>query len=92
MKSYSNTYSWYYWQLRFPESCKKYLDVTPDNVGTIDYAFSNRNEAENYLFTCYATLQQLRYPYKTMVVCTSSGEIIFPNNLSDNQVIDTNGL
>ncbi|MDB5129114.1 MAG: RagB/SusD family nutrient uptake outer membrane protein, partial [Mucilaginibacter sp.] len=31
-------------------SCKKYLDVTPDNVGTIDYAFRNRNEAENFLF------------------------------------------
>ncbi|MES1160892.1 MAG: hypothetical protein ABUM51_09050 [Bacteroidota bacterium] len=39
-------------------SCKKYLDVTPSNVGTIDYAFHNRNEAENYLFTCYSTLQK----------------------------------
>ena len=29
-------------------SCKKYLDVVPDNVGTIEYAFRNRNEAENY--------------------------------------------
>jgi hypothetical protein len=39
-------------------SCKKYLDVAPDNTGTLEYAFRNRNEAENYLFTCYATLQQ----------------------------------
>jgi hypothetical protein len=31
-----------------------YLDVVPDNVATIDNAFSNRNEAEKYLFTCYA--------------------------------------
>jgi hypothetical protein len=46
-------------------SCKKYLDVTPENVGTIDYAFRNRNEAENYLFTCSATLQQL-YTRKVM--------------------------
>jgi hypothetical protein len=39
-------------------SCKKYLDVTPSNVGTLDYAFRNRNEAENYLFACYSTMQQ----------------------------------
>jgi hypothetical protein len=38
---------------------QKYLDVPPDNTGTLEYAFRNRNEAENYLFTCYATLQQL---------------------------------
>ncbi len=30
-----------------------YLDVVPDNVATIDYAFRNRTEAEKYLFTCY---------------------------------------
>src|SRR5690606_30775072 len=40
-------------------SCGKYLDVVPENVGTIDYAFRNRNEAENYLFACYGTLQGL---------------------------------
>lgn len=72
-------------------SCKKYLDVTPDNVGTIDYAFRNRNEAENYLFTCYATLQQLRYTQNDAGF-TNSGEIIFPNNLSDNQGIDPTGF
>ena len=72
-------------------SCKKYLDVTPDNVGTIDYAFRNRNEAENYLFTCYSTLQQLVYPQYNPGF-TTSGEIIFPNNLSDNQGIDPVGF
>jgi len=36
--------------------CKKYLDVTPDNIGTIDYAFRMRTEAEKYLFTCYNNL------------------------------------
>ncbi|MGV8963504.1 MAG: RagB/SusD family nutrient uptake outer membrane protein [Candidatus Saccharimonadaceae bacterium] len=30
-----------------------YLDVVPDNVATIDYAFRNRTEAEKFLFTCY---------------------------------------
>jgi hypothetical protein len=31
-----------------------YLDVVPDNIATIDNAFSNRNQAEKYLYTCYS--------------------------------------
>lgn len=72
-------------------SCKKYLDVTPENVGTIDYAFRNRNEAENYLFSCYSTLQQFQYPQNNAGF-TTSGEVIFPNNLTDNQSIDPTGF
>ncbi|MBB6107891.1 RagB/SusD family nutrient uptake outer membrane protein [Mucilaginibacter lappiensis] len=72
-------------------SCKKYLDVTPENVGTIDYAFRNRNEAENYLFSCYSTIQQLTYVQNDAGFTTSS-EIIFPNNLTDNQGIDPTGF
>ena len=34
-------------------SCN-YLDVVPDNVATIDNAFTDRNEAEKFLFTCYS--------------------------------------
>ncbi|UYQ94338.1 RagB/SusD family nutrient uptake outer membrane protein [Chitinophaga horti] len=37
-------------------SCKKFLDVVPDNVATLDNAFRLRNEAEKYLFTCYSYL------------------------------------
>lgn len=37
-------------------SCKKYLDVVPDNVAVIENAFKLRNEAEKYLFTCYSFL------------------------------------
>lgn len=37
-------------------SCKKYLDVIPDNVATIEHAFKLRNEAEKYLFTLYSYL------------------------------------
>ena len=33
-----------------------YLDVVPDNVATIEYAFRNRIEAEKYLYTCYSFL------------------------------------
>lgn len=35
-------------------SCKKYLDVVPDNVATIDNAFTMRTQAEKFLFTCYS--------------------------------------
>ncbi|TJZ62934.1 RagB/SusD family nutrient uptake outer membrane protein [Sphingobacterium olei] len=37
------------------QSCS-YLDIMPDNVATIDYAFRTRNTAESYLFTCYSWL------------------------------------
>lgn len=73
--------------LVFSVSCKKYLDVTPGNVGTLEYAFRNRNEAENYLFTCYSTLQRL----SNVAVnpgFTTSGEIIYPNNLSEHPVTE----
>lgn len=33
-------------------SCN-YLDIVPDNVATIDHAFSDRYTAERYLATCY---------------------------------------
>lgn len=31
-----------------------YLDIVPDDVATIDLAFSNRQNAERYLATCYS--------------------------------------
>jgi hypothetical protein len=69
-------------------SCKKYLDVAPDNTGTLEYAFRNRNEAENYLFTCYATLQQFADLTGNAAFVTS-GEIIYPNNLSKHPIDET---
>ena len=38
--------------------CRKYLDIVPDNVATIDNAFKMRADAEKYLFTCYNNLPQ----------------------------------
>lgn len=35
-------------------SCKKYLDIIPDNIATIDNSFTMRAEAEKYLYTCYS--------------------------------------
>src|SRR3954468_5116436 len=68
-------------------SCKKYLNVTPDNVGTLEYAFRNRNEAENYLFTCYSTVQYLSN-VALNAGFTGSAEIIYPNNLSEHPVFE----
>jgi hypothetical protein len=40
-------------------ACSDYLDIVPDNVATIDYAFRMRSTAEKYLFTCYSFLPDL---------------------------------
>ncbi|TKG95432.1 RagB/SusD family nutrient uptake outer membrane protein [Puteibacter caeruleilacunae] len=37
-------------------SCSDYLDVVPDNVATIDNAFTNQHQAYKYLVTCYSYL------------------------------------
>ncbi|MEC3879528.1 RagB/SusD family nutrient uptake outer membrane protein [Parapedobacter sp. 10938] len=37
-------------------SCSKYLDVIPDNIATIENAFTLRTQAEKFLFTCYSYL------------------------------------
>ena len=39
-------------------SCDSFLDVVPDNIPTIDNAFSDKNNAEKYLFTCYSYLPE----------------------------------
>jgi len=35
-------------------SCDNYLNVVPDNIATIDNAFTSRTMAERFLFTCYS--------------------------------------
>lgn len=43
--------------------CNKYLDVVPDNVATLEYAFRMRSTAERYLATCYSYLPNLGDKY-----------------------------
>ncbi|MBO9594339.1 MAG: RagB/SusD family nutrient uptake outer membrane protein [Niabella sp.] len=57
--------------------CRKYLDIVPQNVGTLDYAFRNRSEAEKYLFTCYNTLQQRSNMVNDPWFATG-GELVLP--------------
>src|SRR5690625_4759356 len=42
--------------LIFNISCSEYLDIVPDNVATLDYAFYDRASAERFLATCYSYL------------------------------------
>ncbi|RZK57618.1 MAG: RagB/SusD family nutrient uptake outer membrane protein, partial [Pedobacter sp.] len=72
-------------------SCKKYLDVTPDNIGTLDYAFRNRNEAQNYLYSCYAYLQRMNDVASNPGFTTSS-ELIYSNSLDNFQGFDRTGF
>ncbi|MCH5599130.1 RagB/SusD family nutrient uptake outer membrane protein [Niabella ginsengisoli] len=60
-------------------SCKKYLDIVPDNVGTLDYAFRNKNEAENYLFACYSTMQR-QYNVIVNPGFTLAAEVLYPTD------------
>lgn len=50
------------------QACKRYLDIVPDNVATIDNAFANTIEAEKYLFTCYTYLPQEGHPDKNPAI------------------------
>ena len=43
----------------FSASCDSYLDVVPDNIATIDHAFTDRNQAEKYLHTVYSYLPKI---------------------------------
>jgi hypothetical protein len=74
----------------FAVSCKKYLNVTPDDVATLNSSFANANETEAYLFGCYSDLQQLA-DVRHNAGFTTSGEIIFPTNLSDKTTLGGQG-
>ncbi|MEO6230318.1 MAG: RagB/SusD family nutrient uptake outer membrane protein [Ferruginibacter sp.] len=60
-------------------SCKKYLDVVPDNISTIENAFKLRVEAEKYLFTCYSYLPKNGDGWYNAGL-TSADEIWYPQN------------
>ena len=60
-------------------SCKKYLDVVPDNISTIDNVFKLRIEAEKYLFTCYSYLPKDGDGWYNPAL-TTADEIWYPQN------------
>src|SRR3546814_11349102 len=62
-------------------SCN-YLDVVPDNVATIDYAFNMRSSAETYLFTCYSWLPSHANMFSQNPAFTG-GDEMWTHNLSN---------
>lgn len=56
-------------------SCN-YLDVVPDNVATLDYAFRTRNSARKYLATCYSKLPNHFDPFAGNIGLVGSDELI----------------
>src|SRR3546814_10711338 len=44
-------------------NCSDYLNVVPDVVATLDNAFSNRINAEKFLFTCYTMIPNQNDPF-----------------------------
>lgn len=42
--------------IMFMTACSDYLDIVPDDVPSMDNAFSNRTAAEKFLFTCFSYL------------------------------------
>lgn len=69
-------------------SCKKsFLDVVPDDVATIDNAFTSKVEAEKYLFTCYAYIPNNEDPTQNVGTGSSDELWIDNTNLSSGSVM-----
>jgi hypothetical protein len=65
-----------------------YLDVVPDNVATLDYAFRTRNSARKYLATCYSKLPNFYDPFAGNIGLVGSDELIVnDNNIAANASI-----
>lgn len=61
--------------------CDQYIDVVPDNVATLEYAFRMRTTAEKYLATCYSFLPDLgntgsNFSYAGDDICANTGIIL----------------
>ncbi len=62
--------------------CSDYLDVVPDGVATLDNAFSNRINAEKFLFSCYNMLPNQNDPYTFPGNMAGSDEMWYHNRHS----------
>ena len=72
-------------------SCN-YLDVTPDNIPTLDYAFRTPLTAEKYLFTCYSWLPSFADPYSGNPGIAGADEIWFNSYYEYNSFAIARGL
>lgn len=69
--------------LSFMSCDNDYLDVVPDNLATLDLAFSNQFNAEKYLYTCYSFLPNPSSMGGNPAL-TAGDEIWFPEALASN--------
>jgi len=60
-------------------SCKDYLDVVPDNVATIDHAFSSRHNAQKFLFSIYSAIPVPSDTYSNFAL-NGGDEIWYPSS------------
>ena len=67
-------------------SCGKYLDIVPDNVATIDNAFTTRAQAKKYLFTCYSYLPNFCSPQFNPALFGGDEITCYPNYRSSGHV------
>ncbi|MDP4290520.1 MAG: RagB/SusD family nutrient uptake outer membrane protein [Bacteroidota bacterium] len=63
-------------------SCTKFLDVVPDNIATIENAFTLRTSAEKYLFTCYSYMPDNGY-MDTNTGFNAADEVWYPDPTHD---------
>lgn len=59
-------------------TCNDYLDVVPDNIATIDNAFTNRSMAEKFLFTCYSYMPQHANPESSVFLAGDEFWLPYP--------------
>lgn len=57
-----------------------YLNVVPDNIATIDNAFTNREMAEKFLFTCYSYMPEHASPYSQSFLIGDEFWAYLPND------------
>ena len=65
--------------ITFVTSCVDYLDIVPNDVATMENAFTNRTSAEKYLFTCYSYLPIPGHPWVSPAMV--GGDEITPTKL-----------
>ena len=69
-------------------SCKKYLDIVPDNIATIENAFTLESTAERYLMSCYSFMPyDSDLPFSTLL---SGDELWLPSNPMPSYLMDVN--
>jgi hypothetical protein len=55
-------------------SCADYLDIIPDDLATVDDAFSSRSNADKFRATCYGYLPSVVRPFHDPVWIASRGD------------------